>query len=175
MQAGIPFSQAVSQVPMRRQDGNPIEKYDLVIASAGGSPKDINFYQAQKALTHAALFTRIGGVILLAAECEEGVGSAGYVEFMRGLQTNAQVFERFREQGFRVGPHKGFQVARIAQNAKIVLLSKMLAEVTAGLLMTPAMKMDEAVHLALQHLSPGTSQNIRAAVLPRATNTIPGF
>ena len=32
--------------------------YDLVIASAGGHPKDINLYQAQKVMTHASLMTR---------------------------------------------------------------------------------------------------------------------
>ena len=59
--------------------------YDLVIASVGGAPKDINFYQSQKALTHASLFTRDGGVIILAAECPEGSGSRAYEEFMQDV------------------------------------------------------------------------------------------
>jgi nickel-dependent lactate racemase len=169
MQAGISISQAVCQVQMHQPGKDPIEKYDLVIASAGGAPKDINFYQAQKALTHATLFVRRGGVIILAAACEEGVGSRGYVEFMRGVRSNAQVFELFRELGFRVGPHKAFQVARISDHAKIPP-----AEVE-NLLMTPAPQLDDALRLAIQDLSDGASRPVRAAILPRATNTIPYF
>ncbi|MCS6871751.1 MAG: nickel-dependent lactate racemase, partial [Anaerolineae bacterium] len=37
------------------------QPYDLIIASPGGYPKDINIYQAQKALGHAVHASRIGG------------------------------------------------------------------------------------------------------------------
>lgn len=175
MQAGIPISRAACQVDMKTQGRTGGEKYDLVIASAGGAPKDINFYQAQKALTHAALFIRPGGVIILAAACEEGVGSASYVDFMRDVHTNAEVFEHFRSLGFRVGPHKAFQVARIAERASIMLVSQMPQDVVAGLLMTPAESIDAAVHKAIDILSPAPGTAVRTAVLPRATNTVPNF
>ena len=71
MEAGVPLARQICQVSIQHL-------YDLVIASAGGYPKDINLYQAQKALTHAAMMTRDGGTILLLAACAEGVGSAGY-------------------------------------------------------------------------------------------------
>jgi len=41
------------------------EPYDLVIASPGGAPKDINLYQAQKSLTPAAHITRDNGWLVL--------------------------------------------------------------------------------------------------------------
>jgi hypothetical protein len=53
MQIGIPYSRLACQVAVK---GN----YDIVVASAGGFPKDINLYQSQKALTHAAMITRTG-------------------------------------------------------------------------------------------------------------------
>ncbi len=144
-----------------------------MIASAGGAPKDINFYQAQKALTHAALFVRPGGVILLAAECPEGSGNKAYEQFMEGIASFEEVYTRFREMGFKVGPHKAFQVARIAGKARIVLLSQMSASLVKKLLMTPADNLPEAVVTAQALLGMQPGQPIWAAVLPRATNTIP--
>lgn len=165
MKAGIPISQSVCQIPSRG-------KYDMVIASVGGAPKDINFYQSQKALTHASLFTRDGGVIILVAECPEGSGSKAYEQYMEGLTTPQDVFEKFNRTGFQVGPHKAFQVARDAARVNIILLSKIPAQLVSRLLMTPASSLEEAVNIGMRMLGSG-EQPPRVAVLPRATNTIP--
>ena len=166
IQAGIPISQSICQTPCTI-------KYDLVIASAGGAPKDINFYQAQKALTHASLFTRDGGVIILVASCPEGSGSRGFEEFMEDVTSPAAALEKFRLQGFRVGPHKAFQVARDAMRVRIILLSQLPSQQVERFLMTPAGSMDEAIAQAMVFLPPTPVENIRIAVLPRATSTIP--
>ena len=50
-------------------------RYDVVIASCGGSPRDLDVVQAHKALFHAALFARDGAELLLLAACDEGMGS----------------------------------------------------------------------------------------------------
>ncbi len=166
MQEGIPISQHICQV---QADGD----YDLVIASVGGAPKDINFYQSQKALTHASLFTRTGGVIILVAACPEGAGSKAYEDFMQGIKTPDEVFAKFQSQGFRVGPHKAFQVARDASRVQIILQSLLPKDLVKSLLMTPAANLSEAMVLAYDYLSPTLPQDIHIAVLPRATNTVP--
>lgn len=150
-------------------------RYDLVIASVGGAPKDINFYQSQKALTHASLFTRDGGVIILAAECPEGSGSQSYEDFMEGIHQVDEVFDKFRQLGFRVGPHKAFQVARDAARVDIILVSSIPAEKVKSLLMTPASNLQDAFDQARQRLGAGSDDPLRIALLPRATNTIPVF
>jgi nickel-dependent lactate racemase len=167
MSAGIPMSQGVCQTSVSG------ERYDLVIASVGGAPKDINFYQSQKALTHASLFTRDGGVILLAAACPEGSGSQSYEQFMVGLSSPLEVFKKFQEVGFKVGPHKAFQVARDAARVRIVLLSQIPADLVSRLLMTPAGTPQEAYQEALGLLGASSHDHLRVAVLPRATNTVP--
>ncbi|MBP2677919.1 MAG: hypothetical protein H6Q82_984, partial [Deltaproteobacteria bacterium] len=48
------------------------KRYPLVIASAGGFPKDINLIQSHKALDNAFLATEPGGVLILLAECPDG-------------------------------------------------------------------------------------------------------
>ncbi len=85
MQAGIPLSRQVCQVGVSAE-------YDVLISSPGGYPKDINVYQAQKGLAHAALVTRPGGTIILAAACTEGSGSPHYEDWMTGKRSFAHVF-----------------------------------------------------------------------------------
>ena len=56
-----------------------IEQFDLVIASCGGYPKDINFIQSHKTIDNAAKFVRNGGRLIVLAECSDGVGSETFL------------------------------------------------------------------------------------------------
>ncbi|KIX13784.1 nickel-dependent lactate racemase [Dethiosulfatarculus sandiegensis] len=50
--------------------GVPIEEQaDIVIATAGGYPKDINLYQSQKTIDNASYAMKPGGVSIILAEC----------------------------------------------------------------------------------------------------------
>lgn len=51
------------------------EHADLVIASAGGFPSDINLIQSHKALDNAVRAARRGARVLLLAECSQGTGN----------------------------------------------------------------------------------------------------
>ncbi len=54
-------------------------QFDIVIASCGGYPKDINFIQSHKAIHNAAMFVRDGGLLLIYAECRDGIGSKTFL------------------------------------------------------------------------------------------------
>ncbi len=56
-------------------------QFDLVLASAGGYPKDINLIQAHKAIDNGAAFVRDGGTLLLLAECQDGIGSDTFLPY----------------------------------------------------------------------------------------------
>lgn len=160
-QAGILKSKGVSSI------ASP-QVFDLVVASAGGYPKDINFYQAQKAITHASMFCKKGGTIILVAECIEGAGSKAYVDFMQGKDSIEQVFSAFQAQGFSVGPHKAFQVARLLQDFRILMVSAIDPKVVRGLLIEPA----EHVQTAFDMASKDISSPFSVAILPHATTTM---
>jgi nickel-dependent lactate racemase len=164
MQVGIPLVKKWCQVAVA-------EKYPLVIASAGGHPKDINFYQSQKALTHAALLTQPGGTILLIAACPEGLGSQAYAEWIEGMRSHSQVIERFSNEGFRIGPHKAFQVARIAQNAAILIFSQMPEATVRQILLQPVADLQTEIDRLLAN----QTGPARVAVLPFAVGTVPDF
>jgi nickel-dependent lactate racemase len=52
--------------------------YSTVIASAGGSPRDINLLQSHKSIKYASYAVDHGGLLLSAAACPEGIGSESY-------------------------------------------------------------------------------------------------
>jgi nickel-dependent lactate racemase len=161
MLAGIPVSRAVCQKAVSRC-------YDVVIASVGGHPKDINLYQSQKALTHASLLTKDGGTVILVAACPEGSGSRLYETFMEGVQTPDEVFLKFEQEGFSVGPHKAFQIARELKRIHVILVSQMPDKLVKKLLLTP----EHNVLDALKQVSPALD-SVSIVVMPHATNTIP--
>lgn len=53
--------------------------YDIVFASCGGYPKDINFIQSHKALHNAAQFVKDGGRLVVLAQCRDGIGSKTFL------------------------------------------------------------------------------------------------
>ncbi len=164
MLAGIPVSLQVCATRIS-------SLYDIVVASAGGYPKDINLYQSQKAISHAAQFTRPGGAIILAAECIEGSGSPGFESFIAGLLSFSEVESKFKSAGFQVGPHKAYQLARQAANYSIFILSSLQKEKIREYLLTPIDDIRETVAECLAQ----APVNPRIAVLPYATTTLPRF
>jgi nickel-dependent lactate racemase len=163
IKVGIPLSRQICQTKIPRGD------FDLVIASPGGYPKDINLYQSQKGLSHAASITRDGGCVILAAECVEGVGSNSYEAFMEGVSSVDAVFSKLRMEGFKVGPHKALQFGREQRRIKIIIVSGIKPERIQRLLLEPA----ESLQAAFQKASLILPPNARIAVMPKATNTIP--
>lgn len=58
------------------------DQFDLVIASSGGYPKDINFIQAHKSVHHAAAFVKDGGRLIILSECIDGIGSDYFMKYL---------------------------------------------------------------------------------------------
>jgi nickel-dependent lactate racemase len=59
------------------------QEYDLVVASAGGYPRDINFIQAHKSIHNAASFVKNGGKLLIFAECRDGIGNPDFMDIFK--------------------------------------------------------------------------------------------
>lgn len=58
-------------------------QFDMVVASAGGYPKDINFIQAHKSIHNAAAFVRDGGRLIIFAACRDGIGNKAFTGLLR--------------------------------------------------------------------------------------------
>jgi nickel-dependent lactate racemase len=162
MGAGIPLSRQLSQVSVPGL-------YRLMIVSPGGHPKDINVYQAQKGLAHAAHVTQPGGTLILAAACPEGSGSHHYQDWMVGKRSYEQVLHQFDEEGFRIGPHKAYLVARDASKIKLMTFSKLDDKLSRELLLNPVEDFQVAIDKASGNLRHGD----RVGIMPYAVSTIP--
>lgn len=142
---------------------------DVVIAGAGGYPKDINMYQAQKALLHSALAVKEGGTIILCAECVEGIGSDLFVETMKLGDTPEKVLEEFAKLPFRVGAHKAFLWAQSLSKAKVIIVSGGITEDEAKILQVKKAKdISEALEMVKDEIKDGLVYS-----MPKAGSTIP--
>ncbi len=162
MREGMPLVLRIYQVRVAAP-------FDLLITSPGGHPKDINVYQAQKALGHAARVTRPGGTIILVAACPEGSGSQSYEKWVTGMSSHQAVLERFQREGFRIGPHKAFQIARDAAPRRLLMVTQMPSELAQNLLLPYCPSLEAALKTALQDLPPSA----RIGIMPWANATIP--
>ncbi len=99
------------------------EKYDIVVASCGGYPKDICLYQAQKGLNLASHALKPGGHILLLAASPQGVGDDIYFDYVSQFTSPEEVMHDFKATGFRMGAHKAYLFGRTLVNYDVAVFS----------------------------------------------------
>ena len=164
IEAGMPDVRALNEVPVSTL-------FDLMIASPGGHPKDINIYQSQKGMAHAASVTRNGGRMILCAACPEGSGNREYEQWMQQpqIRSHDEVFKRFARDGFKVGRHKAYQVSRDAARIHTMLISELEDDFVRTLLLHPQPDLQTAIDSALEQLPPSA----RIGIMPVANATIP--
>lgn len=97
---------------------------DLVIASCGGYPKDINVYQTQKTMDNAVCAVRKGGVVILLSECIEGSGSEKLEETFKRLKTAEAIREEL-ENNFQIGVNKAYAITHPQAKADFILVTKL--------------------------------------------------
>ncbi len=105
------------------------KKFDMVIASCGGFPKDICLYQAQKGLNLASHAVREGGKILLLAASSQGVGDDVYLDYVSRFATPREVLDDFAESGFKMGAHKAYLFGRTLASYDVAVASELDADV----------------------------------------------
>ncbi len=169
---GDPLAVMSAAIPVvRRLFGVTVPlAYDLVITSPGGMPKDINLYQSQKAITHAARITRDGGWVILVAACPEGSGSQPYEDYITTADSHQKIIEHFAKGFFKVGPHKALQIAKEAVRINIILVSDQPQQIVESWKLTPSNP--HAVNTLLQDILSKLTGNARIAILPAGTRTM---
>ncbi|HHW19399.1 MAG TPA: nickel-dependent lactate racemase [Firmicutes bacterium] len=143
------------------------ERADIVIASAGGYPKDVNLYQAQKGLDNAGKAVRDGGTIILLGECPEGLGEKTFEKYMTEMDVD-DILESIRRK-FVLGGHKAAAIARILKRADVFLVSSMDPELVRRCKLRPFRTLEEALEEAFNKHGP----DARVLVMPYAGSTVP--
>jgi hypothetical protein len=81
------------------------------------------------------------------------------------------VIQDFEAEGFRIGPHKAYQIARDASQFHLLFFSEMDVALARQLLLNPVEDLQTAVDAALVDLPPDEC----VGVLPHAASTIPYY
>ncbi len=142
---------------------------DLVIASAGGHPKDIDLYQAYKAQFTAARALRDGGILFLLAACPDGIGHRVFLDWIERSERPSDVFGILRQEGFKLGGHKAVYLAADLARIDVYLKSELPDDRVRRFFLRPAGGPDEALAEARRRFG----ADFRALVFPHAADTFP--
>ena len=103
--------------------GVKIEKEaDIVIASCGGYPKDINLYQSTKSIFNAARAVKKGGTVIFLAECREGGGAPDFFSWIDPLKRG--VLDEELRANFTIGGYIFYALCEAIAKSDMLMLSE---------------------------------------------------
>jgi len=146
------------------------EPYDLVIASAGGFPLDIDLRQAHKGLENACHALRPGGSILFYAECPNGAGIRSFDDYVARYRDDLEM-QAALEREFVVGGHKAWWVVRLGRLYDVHLVSGMDPDFVRRCHYTPVAPGEHQA--ALRDLLRKAGPKARIAIIPYSGFTLP--
>ncbi len=120
-QAGVAMCKAVSEVEIPK-------RADIIVASPGGFPRDIDLYQSQKALSVAEVIGKPGCTFIIVAECRDGFGEENFRRWMIEGKTPQEIIERYAKEGFNVGNNKAFNFARALLKGRVIVVTDQIGE-----------------------------------------------
>jgi nickel-dependent lactate racemase len=177
----VAFARSIYEAPIPHQ-------YDAVIGGVG-FPKDANLYQASRAPSYLffapTCVVRPGGFLIVPARCEEGagdgVGEQRFLAAMRDAPDVQYVLDDARQNGYPPGQQRAFVMAKVLEDARVVIVGSECPDVVETCKMTPAATMDEALALAAGELGdeahkqhPADKQHpLDVLVVPHALLTLP--
>jgi nickel-dependent lactate racemase len=145
------------------------QKADVVIASCGGFPKDINLYQASKAIENSAAAAKEGGIFILLARCNEGVGNPQFYEILAEHETLKEKEEILRED-FTIARGAAYLTARIlAEGKRIVLISELEDSLVKKMGFIPAKDLAQAYSTASEMVG----EEHTLYIIPHASTLVP--
>jgi nickel-dependent lactate racemase len=148
----------------------PVNKtYDAVVVSAGGYPKDLQFYQAVKSLRNAAAIAKPGGTLLMVAECSEMLGN-GIFQYWIETMKNREVMVSKLKQQFVLGAHKVLHLDEVLVKNRVMLYSSLPRSVVDLLGLEPMSDLQRAFE-DLTAATAGSSPEI--AIMPFGSLTFP--
>ena len=146
---------------------------DIVITSNNGYPLDQNIYQAVKGMTAGEATCSEGGVIIMAAACNDGHGGESFMETIARNCTAAEILasiEATPKQDTLPDQWESQILARILSKFHVVLVTQADHELVKAMKMHPATDLEQALQIAEQLL--GRTSAI--TVIPEGISTIIG-
>jgi nickel-dependent lactate racemase len=165
----VAFARSIYEVDIPHQ-------YDVAIGGVG-FPKDANLYQASRAASYLFFaptpVVKSGGFLIIPARCEEGagegVGEQRFLTAMRDAPDVQFILDDARRHGYPPGQQRAFVMAKVLEQARVVIVGSEHPDVVAACKMIPAATMDEALTLAASELG----NDLDVLIVPHALLTLP--
>lgn len=138
-------------------------KREVVIASCGGFPYDINLIQAHKTMEMAAHACTEGGTLVLVAECADGLGRPDFLKWF--AEKNSRALETQLRSRYEVNGQTAWSLLTKAERFRVHLISQLADEDVRRMRMIPARSVDEVVAQ--------TSLRAKGYIMPRGASLLP--
>ena len=148
------------------------EAVDLVVTTSAGFPLDLTFYQAVKGMTAVLPILREGGTIVIAASCDEGLGSPEFSDLL--LQTTGiEEFARKLESPdfFVVDQWQLQELCKVLAKARVKLYSRKIARDFEASL--PMVEVVPSVKAGIDEALRDSGSKARVAVVPNGPYVLP--
>ena len=150
---------------------------DMVVAGIG-HPKDVNLYQASRAVTYLAWaptpILKPNGVIIIAAHAREGVGrGTGEQNFYHCYQAHEDIktmLDRLRQKGFAPGAQRAYMLGKALMHHKVFVVGATCPYEVRKLGMTPFTNMVDALTEGKKRIQ---TEPAEVLVVPHALQTLP--
>jgi nickel-dependent lactate racemase len=130
---------------------------------------DLTYYQAIKGMTAALPVLKKGGVLILAAECAEGLGSERFVSMATRFRTAEEFEQWIHSHPVEVDQWQLQECAKATQRGEVVVVSSGIRpEQQKKLFVQTATSVEEALRRALDRTGPNAS----IAVIPKGPYTL---
>ncbi|MGN1163892.1 MAG: nickel-dependent lactate racemase [Candidatus Ornithospirochaeta sp.] len=147
-------------------------KADIVISTNGGYPLDQNIYQAVKGMTAAEATVNEGGVIIMMAASNDGIGGDAFYHQMADEKDINKTMTLFLSRGRNETVPDQWQTQiflRILMKATVVYISDASDEIVRDLHMVPAHSLAEAIEKAEEILG---NKNATITAIPDGVSVI---
>jgi len=144
---------------------------DIVITTNNGYPLDQNIYQAVKGMTAAEATGKEGGVIIMAAACDDGHGGESFMRTIAQALTPAEILAKIEATPPKDTVPDQWEsqiLARILSKFHVVLISHAEDALVKAMKMHPAKDIPQALEIAENLL--GRKGSI--TVIPEGISTI---
>lgn len=129
---------------------------DIVISTNGGYPLDQNMYQAVKGMTTAEATVKKGGVIIMLASSDDGIGGDHFYHQLADEKDINKTMQTFlsRKRNETVPDQWQTQIMlRVLSKASVIYVSNMQDDVVKQMHMIPASSIEDAIAKAKRILA----------------------
>ena len=148
------------------------EQADVVIASAGGYPKDLNLYQAMKSHMNAIFAVKPGGIMIQTLECPDIKEPAVFTDWL--VKSEPLQFEKEVRADFSIPAFVAFKSRQIINSLTVYLVTRpenFAFVKSSGQI--PVASLEEAWELAQKQLLEQDKHDYKVTIMGHASATLP--